>query len=60
MAGPRVRAQWYDPTDGRYSAIHGSPVRRTATRRFTVPGPNHEGDPDWVLVLTTRSRHGRQ
>jgi len=56
MAGPRVRAQWYDPTDGRYRTIQGSPLRRKGSRRFTTPGRNHEGDPDWVLVLAT-ARH---
>jgi hypothetical protein len=52
VAGPRVRAQWYDPTSGRYLPIHGSPFLRRGTRRFTVPGKNHDGDEDWVLVLT--------
>jgi hypothetical protein len=51
MAG-RVRAQWYDPTTGKYTTVRGSPFARRGTRRFTVPGPNHEGDADWVLVLT--------
>jgi Protein of unknown function (DUF4038)/Putative collagen-binding domain of a collagenase len=60
MSGGRVRAQWYDPTSGRYSKVDGSPVAARGQHRFTVPGPNHEGDPDWVLVLTTRSGRGRQ
>jgi hypothetical protein len=52
MAGPRVRAQWYDPTSGTYANIPGSPFIRRGTHRFTVPGKNHGGDEDWVLVLT--------
>ena len=60
MAGPRVRAQWYDPTSGRYSTVPRSPLRRTTARRFTVPGPNHEGDHDWVLVLTATHRPARK
>ena len=52
MAGPRVRAQWYDPTNGRYRTTAGSPLARGGRRTFTPPGKNHEGDPDWVLVLT--------
>jgi hypothetical protein len=60
MTGGRVRAQWYDPTSGTYSTVRGSPFAARGRRRFTVPGPNHEGDPDWVLVLTTTSRPGRQ
>jgi Protein of unknown function (DUF4038)/Putative collagen-binding domain of a collagenase len=58
MAGRRVQAQWYDPTSGRYSTIPGSPFAPSGTRRFTSPGRNHEGDQDWVLVLTATSRRG--
>ena len=43
MAGRRVRAQWYDPTSGRYSTVPGSPFAARGRRRFTVPGKNHEG-----------------
>jgi Protein of unknown function (DUF4038)/Putative collagen-binding domain of a collagenase len=53
MAGPRVRARWYDPTSGKYVTIPGSPFARTSRRTFTVPGHNHDRDEDWVLVLTT-------
>ncbi|HEX5194094.1 MAG TPA: DUF4038 domain-containing protein [Solirubrobacteraceae bacterium] len=59
MSGRRVHAQWYDPTTGRYAPIHGSPFRRTDARRFAPPGANHEGDPDWVLVLTATRNHER-
>ena len=52
MAGRRVRAQWYDPSSGKYATIPGSPFARSGRRRFTVPGRNHDGDQDWVLVLT--------
>ena len=52
MAGPRVRAQWYDPTSGTYRTIPGSPFARAGRRTFVVPGKNHGGDDDWVLVLT--------
>jgi hypothetical protein len=58
MAGPRVQAQWYDPTSGSYSTIPGSPFAPRGSRRFTVPGRNDEGDEDWVLVLTATSRRG--
>jgi hypothetical protein len=52
MAGRRVRAQWYDPTNGKYATIPGSPVARSGKRSLSPPGKNHEGDQDWVLVLT--------
>jgi hypothetical protein len=54
MTGRRVRAQWYDPTTGRYTTIPGSPFPRIGGRIFRVPGKNHGGDEDWVLVLTAR------
>ena len=60
MAGPRVRAHWYDPTTGRYSAVNGSPLRRSHSQRFAAPGLNHAGDPDWVLVLTAARHHGHR
>lgn len=60
MSGRRVEAQWYDPTSGRYTTIPGSPFASHGRRRFAVPGTDHEGDSDWVLVLTARSSRGRQ
>jgi hypothetical protein len=52
MADRRVRAQWYDPTSGQYATIPGSPLAPIGRRTFTAPGKNHDGDPDWALVLT--------
>lgn len=52
MSGRRVRARWYDPSSGRYAAVSGSPFERHGKQAFTTPGRNHDGDPDWVLVLT--------
>jgi hypothetical protein len=50
FSGP-VTAQWYDPSNGTYIAISGSPFPNSGTQNFTAPGDNHDGDPDWVLVL---------
>jgi hypothetical protein len=52
MAGRRVRAQWYDPSSGTYVTVRGSPFARGGRRVLAVPGKNHDGDRDWVLVLT--------
>ena len=52
FSGP-VTAQWYDPSSGGYTAISGSPFPNSGTHQFTTPGSNHDGDPDWVLVLQT-------
>jgi hypothetical protein len=53
LAGP-VRARWYDPTDGRFSEIEGSPLPNSGTARFHPPGKNRDGDEDWVLVLEAK------
>ncbi len=44
-------ARWYDPTNGTYTTISGSPFANTGSRQFTPPGNNSGGDSDWVLVL---------
>ena len=43
-------AQWYDPTNGTYHSITGSPFTNTGTHDFAVPGAR-AGDSDWVLLL---------
>jgi hypothetical protein len=51
FSGP-VTAQWYDPSNGTYTTISGSPFLNSGLQDFTTPGNNHDGDPDWVLVMT--------
>jgi hypothetical protein len=46
-----VDARWYDPSKGTYSVVSGSRFRNSGMVRFSTPGPNADGDPDWVLVL---------
>jgi hypothetical protein len=53
FSGP-IRAQWYDPTRGVYSAVSGSPFPNSKAVDVASPGRNADGDPDWVLVLTSR------
>jgi hypothetical protein len=50
LSGPAA-ARWFDPSDGTYVAIAGSPLPNAGSHRFTPPGNNHDGDGDWVLVL---------
>lgn len=50
FSGP-ASTRWYDPTDGAFRDIPGSPFSRTGTQQFRTPGANRAGDPDWVLVL---------
>jgi hypothetical protein len=44
-----VRARWFDPTSGRYTAIGMYP--NLGERAFTTPGTNSAGARDWVLQL---------
>jgi hypothetical protein len=46
LAGPRVRARWYDPLSGNYTPISGSPFGTEATQAFTRIGTG-----DSVLTL---------
>jgi hypothetical protein len=50
FAGP-VTARWYDPTDGEFRPISGSPFTNSGTHTFTPTTNNSAGDKDWVLVL---------
>jgi len=50
FSGP-VTAQWYDPSNGTYTTVAGSTYPNSGTQSFTTPGNNHDGAPDWVLVL---------
>ena len=51
LSGPNVRARWYDPTNGTYSTVAGSPFTASGSRSFTPTGNNSRGFSDWVLVL---------
>ena len=44
-------ARWFDPVNGTYTDISGSPFANSGTRNFTTPGANSAGDGDWVLAL---------
>jgi hypothetical protein len=49
-----VRVHWYDPTDGKYSTVAGSPFANACSVDLTPPRRNAAGEPDWVLVLSSR------
>lgn len=44
-------AEWFDPVNGTYQVISGSPFQNSGKREFTPPGTNASGDSDWVLLL---------
>jgi hypothetical protein len=50
MAGP-VTAQWFNPAQGGYTTVEGSPLRNTGHYAFVTPGDNGTGTSDWVLIL---------
>ena len=54
--GGMATARWYDPTNGKYAPINGSPFPSTGTRKFAAPGSNGLGEGDWVLVLEAPKR----
>jgi len=50
LGGPAT-ARWFNPTDGTYHAIAGSPLANSGSREFATPGDNGTGTNDLVLVL---------
>jgi hypothetical protein len=52
LSGPAT-TRWYDPCDGSYAAVPGSPLPNAGLRPFTPPGNNRDGDGGWALVLET-------
>jgi len=51
-----ITARWFDPIANTFRAIAGSPFSNRGRYRFTAPGKNSGGDPDWVLVLEAGAR----
>ena len=45
-------AHWYDPSTGEFINVSGSPLSNTGIREFKPAGNNHDGDGDWVLILS--------
>lgn len=48
-----VYAEWYDPSNGMFTTVSGSPFANSGSSQFAPPGQNHDGNTDWVLVLAT-------
>ena len=46
-----VRARWYDPTNGAFATVGGSPFPNNGVRAFAHPGNNSANASDWILVL---------
>ena len=50
MAGA-VTARWFNPTDGSFADVEGSPFDDGAAHDLATPGDNGTGSNDWTLVL---------
>jgi hypothetical protein len=51
LSGPHVSARWFDPTNGTYKNIAGSPFSASGSQVFSPGSTNAADDGDWVLVL---------
>lgn len=51
LAGPKVNARWYDPANGTYVAVPGSPFLASGSQSFRPAGNNASNYGDWALVL---------
>lgn len=54
LSGPNLRARWYDPTNGTYATVPGSPFPASGSQVFARGVGNSQGDGDWVLVLESQ------
>jgi hypothetical protein len=43
--------RWYDPTNGTFTGVAGSPFANSGSQTFTPPGKNSRGEPDQALVF---------
>ena len=53
FAGP-VTARWYNPADGRWTAINDAPIANRGTHAFRTPGDNGTKTNDWLLIVESR------
>ena len=51
LTGSEVQARWYDPTNGTFATIAGSPFAASGSQVFRPTGNNSRNKTDWVLVL---------
>ncbi len=51
LAGPQVRAHWFDPSNGRLLDAPDSPFPGAGTHAFQPERNNAAGQGDWVLLL---------
>jgi hypothetical protein len=49
----QLSASWFDPTNGTYAVIKGSPFANNGEMKFTQESTNSRGEKDWVLVISS-------
>jgi hypothetical protein len=54
LTGP-VAARWFNPADGRFTPVPGSPFANSGSRQIQTPGDNGTGTNDWLLILETQT-----
>lgn len=53
----KVDAKWFNPANGDYLSVTGSPFPNCGSHDFKTPGNNGTGMNDWVLILTGAKVH---
>ena len=53
LTAPAV-ARWFDPSQGTFVPVSGSPLPNSGITNFVPPGNNGDGDGGWVLALETK------
>lgn len=51
LVGPKVNARWYDPANGTYTTVAGSPFLGSGSQTFRPAANNSSNFGDWALVL---------
>ena len=51
FAAAQAHRRWFDPTDGSFRKVEGTPFEATGSRRFTAPERNARGEADFVLLV---------
>jgi Protein of unknown function (DUF4038)/Putative collagen-binding domain of a collagenase len=49
-----VAARWYNPANGKFVSVQGSPFANRGAQLLHTPGDNGTGTNDWVLILDAR------
>jgi hypothetical protein len=49
-----VTARWYNPINGQFVEVEGSPYANRGAHRLRTPGDNGTGANDWALILDAR------